>query len=137
MTGKLFRLLQIAITQNKGKKYGNKSRLLKKQKNNNFNNNNYPFTSYFMVTTTTQQSAEFLNTHTKDVCVTWERVVLMSLVSVASGLRAQLGSAGSELTEASQITHTHVYVGPCELCISKTFPTCLLCVTHSLWGTSG
>ena len=26
--------------------------------------------------------------------------------------------------------------GPvCELCISKTFPTCLLCVTHSLLGT--
>ena len=44
------------------------------------------------------------------------------------------GSAGSELTGPPQTSTTHVCMGPCELCISKTFPTCLLRVTHSLWG---
>lgn len=76
-----------------------------------------------------------LSAHTMDECLTWEWVLHMSPVSVASGLRPRPGSAGSELTEPSQTLHTHVYMGPCELCISKTFPTCLLCVTLSLSGS--
>lgn len=76
-----------------------------------------------------------LSAHIMAVCLTWERFPHMSPVSVASGLRPQRGSAGSGLTEPSQTLHTHAYMGPCELCISKTFPACLLCVTHSFLGT--
>ena len=74
-----------------------------------------------------------IHTHTMSVCLTWEWVRAMS--PSVLGLRPLSGSAGSELTESSQTLHTHVFMGPCELCISKTFPTCLLCVTHSLSGT--
>lgn len=61
----------------------------------------------------------------------------MSVGLVRSQTPAWISSRGSGLTEPSQTLHTHVYMGPCELCISKTFPTCLLHVTLSLFGDFG